>query len=254
MHTVHSGLTKVHSLVAIGAGILFFVLLTDIAVAQDSWWKKGAELLKKLGKEQNELTTGEIGEALKDALHVGTENVVIRLGRLDGFNTDSAVHIPLPDSLDTVKSMLGRIGMSSILDDLELRLNRAAEVATPKAKELFWQAISEMTFDDVRAIYQGPEDAATTYFRNKMSPSLAQEIRPIIQKTLEEVGAIQIYEKAIGQYQSLPFVPDVKANLTEYTIEKTMEGIFYYVAREEAAIRENPAKRTTELLKRAFGR
>jgi hypothetical protein len=253
MHTILSGLARIRSVIAIGAGIMFFVLLADIAVAQDSWWNKGVDFLKKLGKEQNELTAGEIGEALKDALRVGTENVVSQLGRLDGFNTDSAVHIPLPNNLDTVKSMLSRIGMSSLLDDLELRLNRAAEAATPKAKELFWQAISEMTFDDVKAIYQGPEDAATTYFRNKMSPSLTQEIRPIIHKALEEVGAIQTYDKVIGEYQSLPFVPDVKANLTGYAIEKTMDGIFYYVAREEAAIREDPAKRTTELLKRAFG-
>jgi hypothetical protein len=253
MHTILSGLAKIRSVIAIGTVISFFILLADIAVAQDSWWNKGVDFLKKFGQEQNELTSGEIGEALKDALRVGTENVVSQLGRLDGFNTDSAVHIPLPDSLDKVRSMLNRIGMSSLLDDLELRLNRAAEEATPKAKELFWQAISEMTFDDVKAIYQGPEDAATTYFRNKMSPSLAQEIQPIIHNALEEVGAIQTYDKVIGQYQSLPLVPDVKANLTGYAIEKTMDGIFYYVAREEAAIRQDPAKRTTELLKRAFG-
>jgi hypothetical protein len=253
MHTILSGLAKIRSVIAIGTVISFFILLADIAVAQDSWWNKGVDFLKKFGQEQNELTSGEIGEALKDALRVGTENVVSQLGRLDGFNTDSAVHIPLPDSLDKVRSMLNRIGMSSLLDDLELRLNRAAEEATPKAKELFWQAISEMTFDDVKAIYQGPEDAATTYFRNKMSSSLAQEIQPIIHNALEEVGAIQTYDKVIGQYQSLPLVPDVKANLTGYAIEKTMDGIFYYVAREEAAIRQDPAKRTTELLKRAFG-
>ena len=57
----------------------------------------------------------------------------------------------------------------------------------------------------------------------------------------------------MGAYSSLPFVPDVKANLTDYVIEKGMDGIFYYVAKEEAAIRRDPAKQTTDLLKRVFG-
>jgi hypothetical protein len=48
-------------------------------------------------------------------------------------------------------------------------------------------------------------------------------------------------------------VPDVKADLTTYVVEKGMDGIFHYIAVEEAAIRQNPAKRTTELLQRVFG-
>jgi len=149
--------------------------------------------------------------------------------------------------------MLGKVGMSHLLDDLELKLNRAAEVATPKAKELFWQAITDMTFEDVKAVYKGPEDAATKYFQGKMSPSLAKEMHPIVEESLSSVGAIQAYDNVMGQYQSLPFVPDVKADLTNYVIEKGMDGIFHYIAQEEAAIRQNPAKRTTELLKRVFG-
>jgi hypothetical protein len=41
--------------------------------------------------------------------------------------------------------------------------------------------------------------------------------------------------------------------LTNYVTEGGMNGIFHYLAREEAAIRQNPAKRTTDLLKRVFG-
>ena len=51
----------------------------------------------------------------------------------------------------------------------------------------------------------------------------------------------------------MPFVPDVKADLTGYVVEKAMDGLFYYVAKEEAAIRNDPAARTTELLKKVFG-
>ena len=54
------------------------------------------------------------------------------------------------------------------------------------------------------------------------------------------------------KYKSLPLVPDVKGNLTDYTVEEALDGIFYYLAKEEKAIRENPAKQTTALLKKLF--
>ena len=57
----------------------------------------------------------------------------------------------------------------------------------------------------------------------------------------------------MGKYKTLPFVPDVNADLTSYTIDKGLAGIFHYVAKEEAAIRQNPAKQTTDLLKKVFG-
>ncbi len=226
------------------------------ATAQGDWLQKGKDLLGGYGNApsgQNGLTTVEIGAGLRDALRVGTETVVGQLGRNDGFNADPSIHIPLPESLGTVQSTLRNFGMSSLLDDLELRLNRAAEVATPKAKKLFWQAISDMTMEDVRAIYEGPDDSATRYFQGRMSRPLAMEMRPIVDQSLAEVGAIQSYENMMGQYRSLPFVPDVKADLTTYVIEKGMEGLFYYIAREEAAIRQNPVKRTTALLQKVFG-
>jgi hypothetical protein len=232
-----------------------FMIGLCVSGAEGSWLKKGTDLLENLGAggKQSSLTTPEISEGLKDALRVGTETVVNQLGQTDGFNTDPAVHIPLPESLDTVNSMLRKVGMSSMLDDLETKLNRAAEEATPKAKEIFWQAIQEMTLDDVKAIYEGPDDSATRYFQSKMSPALAQEMKPIVEKSLAEVGAVQAYDNVMGQYRSMPFVPDVKADLTDHVINKGMDGIFYYLAKEEAAIRQNPAKRTTEILQKVFG-
>ena len=237
---------------------MFFILVSLISGAAEAWnnWlEKGTDLLKTYGEsgEKSGLTVEEIGDGLKDALRVGSEKVVARLGRTDGFNTDSAVHIPLPKQLDNVKSVLDKVGMSGLLEDLELKLNRAAEVATPKAKKLFLQAITEMSFEDVKKIYKGPEDAATQYFRSKMSPSLAKEMEPVVNKSLSEVGAVRAYDSVMEEYRSVPFVPDVKADLTDHVVEKGMDGIFYYMAKEEAAIRQNPAKRTTDLLKRVFG-
>ena len=64
---------------------------------------------------------------------------------------------------------------------------------------------------------------------------------------------MQAFGQAIGEYAKAPSVPDVKANLTSYVIEKGLDGVFHYLAKEEAAIRNNPLKRSTELLQRVFG-
>jgi hypothetical protein len=235
----------------------FFIIIVLIfgitASVRAGWFDKGKELLRSFSGSSDAPTLEEVSAGLKEALRVGADAVVSQLGSLDGFNDDKTVHIPLPEELHGVKEMLDKVGMAKMLEDLELKLNRAAEAATPKAKRLFHEAISRMTFDDVKEIYNGPDDAATQYFREKMTPGLAREMEPIISSSLAQVGAVKAYDDVMEKYQSLPFVPDVKADLTNWVVEKGMDGIFYYMAREEAAIRRDPAKRTTELLRRVFG-
>ncbi|MEZ5528409.1 MAG: DUF4197 domain-containing protein [Porticoccaceae bacterium] len=239
------------------AGLLLLSL--SITASAASWWETGRQLLENASNAQSRvnetsgLSVEEIASGLKEALKIGTGNVVSRLGTTDGFLADQEIHIPLPGQIQQAKSLLETVGMGASLADLETRLNRAAEAATPKAKQLFLNAISEMTIDDARNIYNGSEDAATQYFRQKMSGPLGEEMRPVIAESLNQVGAVQLYDNIAGQYKTLPFVPDLKTDLTDYTIAKGMDGIFYYLAKEEAAIRQDPAKQTTALLKKLFG-
>jgi hypothetical protein len=224
------------------------------AFAQGSIFDQGKKLLESLGNGGTRgLGTDEIAAGLREALRLGSARAVEQVGAVDGFNADSAIHIPLPGPLQDVQSMLRTVGMSDLADDLELKLNRAAEAAAPEAKELFVQAISEMTLEDVRDIYSGPEDAATQYFKGKMSPTLAERMNPIVGASLSDVGAIRSYEEMMSQYKAIPFAPDVRSDLTGYVVDQALDGIFYYVGKEEAAIRNDPAARTTELLKTVFG-
>ena len=224
------------------------------AQAQFDFQRFGRDLLKNLQPDAAEaLTVEDMGAGLKEALRVGTESVVGQLGAVDGFNADQAVHIPLPDHMATVRATLAQVGMSGMLDDLELRLNRAAELATPRAKAIFWDAITAMTWTDARQIYEGADDAATRYFEGRTSKPIADAMRPIVDASLAEVGAIQAYDNVMGQFGGVQFVPDVKSDLTEWALTKALAGMFHYLAIEEAAIRDQPAKRTTDLLKRVFG-
>jgi hypothetical protein len=223
-------------------------------LADGDWLQKLKDSLKQDKPTGSQASTAEIGEAFKQALQIGADNVVSRLGSVDGFNADPQIHIPLPRALQTVKELLSPLGMAGQVEELEIKLNRAAEAATPKTKELFMKSISEMTFQDVHSIYQGGDDAATRYFQQKMSGALAIEMRPIVDESLSNVGAITSLDNVMRQYQTLPMVPNVKTDLTQHVVDKGMDGIFHYLALEEAAIRKNPLKQTTALLKKVFGK
>ncbi len=228
-----------------------------LGTLQAGWLDKAKDFLEESGitsTTTDSLTNSEITSGLKEALRVGSDLVVNQLGTTDGFNKDPNIHIPLPNNLQKVQSTLDKVGMSSMLDDLETRLNRAAEIATPKAKQLFLNAISTMTLDDAREILGGANDAATRYFQTKMTPDLVKEFTPIVNDSLSEAGAIKNYDNVMGQYKKLPLVPDVQADLSSYVVEKGMDGIFHYLAIEEAKIRTDPVARTTDLLKKVFAK
>lgn len=206
-----------------------------------------------MGNAGSNLSTEQITAGLKEALNIGSGNVVSQLSKTGGFNLDPTIRIPLPPTLAKVDSALKTVGMAHLTEDLQNRMNGAAERATSEALPLFINAVKQMTIADARSILSGQQDAATQYLRKSMGAELSAKIQPIVQSALTQAGAVQAYDRALGQYAKLPFMPDAKANMNEFVTQKAMDGIFHYVAREEADIRQNPAKRTTELLRTVFG-
>ncbi|MBE7637757.1 DUF4197 family protein [Sneathiella sp. P13V-1] len=201
----------------------------------------------------SQLGISEITEGLKEALKVGTERVVGQIGADGGYENDPDIHIPLPEAMQKAQSYLRQFGLSGMADEVESKLNEGAEAAAPKAKELIWKAITEMTLEDAQKIYDGPDDAATQYFRKVSTDDLMETVRPVIDQSLEDVGAIAAYDNLIGEYKKYPFVPNIQADLTEHATELALEGLFHYLAKEEAEIRNNPVARTTDILKSVFG-
>lgn len=204
------------------------------------------------------LSNQDISDAFKQALSIGTDQVVGQLGQTNGFLLDPKVKIPLPAKLAQAQSLLDKVGLSYLMDDLETRMNRAAEIATPHAKELFLNAISQMTFTDVINIYNGPPNSATQYFEAKMSNALAYKMSPFVNDAVAKAGVVQSYDQLVSQYNNIPFasalVPDIKGDITRFVVDKGIEGIFLYLGEQEAQIRQNPVRHTTDLLKKVFGR
>ncbi len=237
------------------------------AVAQSNLLDQGKGLLEQMapGKSSSPssgggvstLTTGQADSGLREALKVAAQKTIGQVGKTDGYNKDPSIHIPLPGSLESAKSTLDKIGAGSVLDDLELKMNRAAEIAAPKAMSIFTDAITKMSVSDAKGIVTGPNDAATQYFKRTTTGSLTQAFTPIVHNALSQVGAVTTYNAAMKQVSSSPLgalAGGNKFDLDQYAVGKALDGIFHYIAAQEAQIRTNPAARTTALLKQVFGR
>jgi hypothetical protein len=200
------------------------------------------------------LSASTIAAGLKEALEVGTGRAVGSLGVAGGFLDSSRFRIPLPETLVQARNIAGRVGLDGYFDELEVKLNEAAEAAVPKAQRLFLGAIREMTLDDVMQIYEGGDTAATDYFRRKTSADLVAEMRPVVDSSLNEVGAVRLFGDLASRYNRIPLVDDVDADISSHVLDYASDALFTRIAEEEAAIRRDPLQRTTALLRTVFGR
>jgi len=156
--------------------------------------------------------------------------------------------------LQNMEKPLRLVGYGPQIDEFVLGMNRAAEKSVPFAKDIFWDAISQMTFDDAKKILAGSDTAATDYFKAKTSKKLQTAFKPTVDEVMGQVGVNQQYNQLIGRYKDIPFAKSVTFDVNEYVTEKTTDGLFFVVGQEEKKIRTNPAARVTDLLKEVFGK
>ena len=213
-------------------------------------------LFKSLGggEKGSGLSDVKIGSGLKEALKIGTENAVHFTGKTDGYFLNQVIKILMPEKLKTFEKGLRAVGYGPQVDEFVLSMNRAAEKAAPFAKQIFWDAVGEMTFEDSRKILSGNETAATDYFKGKTTDKLTVVFKPIVDKSMNDVGVTHQYNELLGYYEKIPFVKKETFDLDHYVVTKSLDGLFYMVGEEEKKIRKNPTARTTELLKEVFGK
>jgi len=138
------------------------------------------------------------------------------------------------------------------VDEFVLSMNRAAEQAAPAAKQIFVDAITGMTFDDAKKILSGGNTAATEFFKAKTTDSLTAAFKPVVDRTMGEVGVTRQYQELMGRFDAIPFARTQAFDIDGYVINKALDGLFHVVGEQETLIRTNPAARTTALLQEVF--
>ena len=213
------------------------------------------------------LTEMEVADGLKEALRVGTDSASAQLGALNGYYGDELVKIVLPDEADIIVNNISRIpGGDKLVEDVVLRINRAAEDAAKEAGPVFWSAVKKMSISDAFAILNGNNDAATQYLKTNTYDELFKLYNPKIQTSLDKeivagVSTNTSWESLTGQWNRVANstlgkfagLDAVNTDLDHYLTEKALDGLFIKIAKEEQNIRQDPMARVNDILKRVFG-
>ncbi|MFT5446455.1 MAG: hypothetical protein ACI9DC_001622 [Gammaproteobacteria bacterium] len=200
------------------------------------------------------LSNDDIIGGLKEALAKGAQSAVNALGRSGGYLNNSAVKIQLPDTAQSVSKVLKAVGQGRYADEFVQTMNSAAESAVPEAGAILGDAIRQMSVADAREILDGPQDAATQYFRRVGEERLTGKLRPIVSDATSRAGVTSSYKNMMGKAgPAASLLGSAAPDLDGYVTTKALDGLFLMIAAEEKRIRENPVARTSELLKKVFG-
>jgi len=213
------------------------------------------------------LSNTEIIGGLKEALMVATDSSVSHLSVIDGYLKDQAIKILLPPEARTITDNLSKLpGGAKLVDDVIVRINRAAEDAAKGAKPIFVNSIRQMTFADGLQILRGSDNAATQYFIQKTNLQLSDLYRPKIRESLNKnlvagISTQQSWNELTNRWNQLAGstvgriagMKTVEVKLEDYLLQQALKGMFLKIEEREKDIRNNANARVTTLLQKVFG-
>ncbi|MCF0206694.1 MAG: DUF4197 domain-containing protein [Bacteroidales bacterium] len=202
------------------------------------------------------LSQSESNQAVRELLENSSVNALAKLGVTDGFFKNTEVKIPFPEGLEKVKTTLVNAGFSNQVNQFTEKMNRSAEDASACVKEIFINAIKQMTITDAMGILLGNQDAATEYFKRTTTTVLTSKVSGVVEKSNEKIKLASYWTPIMTQYNKLMQFTggqQVNTDLTEYVTEKAVAGIFKMMAKEEKNIREKASAQSSDLLRRVFG-
>lgn len=201
----------------------------------------------------NQPSLDDVVKGLKEALSIGADSSVKKLSVADGFFKNTAIKILMPQEAIKVESSLRKVGAGKLVDDAILTMNRAAESATADVRDIFLEAIKNMTINDGMKILKGDSIAATRYLKSTTTTQLTQKIKPIVEIALKKVNATKYWSDVFKEYNRFS-IKKINPDLASFVTEKTIDGLFFSIGEEEQKIRKDPAAQVTDLLKKVFGK
>ena len=227
---------------------LLFAITLFLSVQSQSILNKAKNVLT--GKPQ--VTEAEAGGGVKEALNNGITSAVSHLNKPDAFFKSELYKVLLPPEAQKMEKTLRDLGLGKMADDAIESINRGAEDAVGYATPIFVDAVRNMSFNDAKNILMGSESSATNYLQTSTTTPLYAKFNPVIKNSFAKVGADKVWTSIITKYNTIPFVTKVNPDLTDYTTNKALEGVFKMIAVEEKNIRTDIKARTSPLLQQVF--
>jgi len=233
-----------------------FIGILSFGCSEESLRRTMKTVSENINGESSDLTSAEVTEGLKEALIVGTNEAVGLAGKENGFLDTPRLFIPFPEEAEKVKRTAIKLGLDSEVQRFEANLNHAAEKAVSHAAPIFIDAISSMSISDAFGILKGDENAATRYLRENTEAKLIMAFTPEVDKAIAEVELTKYWSPLASAYNSASLLTGgekVDPDLSAYVTDRALDGLFLLISEEEKRIRENPAARVSDILKKVFG-
>ena len=213
------------------------------------------------------LTEAEVADGLKEALISGAKSSSEILSAENGYYSDELVKVLLPEEAAVILENLSKIpGGEKLVEDVVLRINRAAEDAAKEVVPIFVNSITKMTISDAFSILKGSDNAATQYLVNTTRTELYNLYKPKIQASIEKdliagISTQDSWDALTGKWNTMAnsivgklagFKP-VNVDLNNHLTNRALDGVFLKVEDEEKKIRTDVSARLTPLMKKVFG-
>ncbi len=199
------------------------------------------------------ITEQEAANGLMEALVQGATNGTDILSQVNGYLGNPTIKIPFPPEAQKIENALREVGLNKMCDDVINSINHAAETAAIEAKPILINSIRTMTINDAMDILFGANDAATEYLKKTTTAALTAKFTPIIESSLNKVGATKYWTDAVNYYNKIPLTDDLNPDLKSYVTGKALDGLFYMIEQEELKIRQDPGARAAEIVQKVFG-
>ena len=231
----------------------FYTLLFAVTLYASANSQSIFDKVKKAVTGKPPVTEAEAGSGVKEALNNGINSAVSFLNKPDAFFKNELYKVLLPPDAQKMEKTLRDLGLGKMVDDAIEAINRGAEAAVGYATPIFVDAIKQMTITDALKLVSGGKNSITEFFRARTSVKLKAAFTPVIDSSLQKTNATKYYSDAVNRYNKVPFIKKINPDLSDYVADRTLFALFDRIGVEEANIRNNPAARTSDLLKKVFG-
>jgi Protein of unknown function (DUF4197) len=189
-------------------------------------------------------------EAIRRLLSLSTQRAFASLLQQNGFLDSQVAKISLPEQFggQRASSILGALVNSGVVRDrLTRQVNRAAEKGAELAAPIVADAVLKVGIPNAAAIISSGGSGATDLLKSAMGDALIRTMVPGID------NGLKLFDNAIVT-EALRGVTGIDfADLRDDVTRKASDGIYRAIAREEVAIRANPASTGDPLIMGVFG-
>lgn len=204
-----------------------------------------AQLLKATG-----LTEPQALNGVKSGLGTAVDLATTELAKPDAFQLSG------PSSMSKLSAALVKANQSGALDGFKASLSQAASSVSPQVGSILKESLAGLSLGggDASGLASGAPDAATKMLRAVAEPALRTKLVPYVKQAILANGsAAKIKDLAgkAGPFAAMLGVPSA-GDLENYVLTQVIDTSFGYIAKQEAAIRANPAALKDAIAQKVF--